>query len=148
MLRKLVSSFDMQFKCGNGPRPDGRLIFRVRQGEVLKSARFITILDVLVVNGTFKKEVAIDFTCRQLHSFEANFRTNCYILNKLDECCAHDFKFVGCYSFMGGSKVCDDVLTGEGGCLTTNTWISSDYVGKEVDLKFFYSRSIKKSKCY
>lgn len=38
---KIKINFDMQFKCVNGPRPDGRLIFRVRQGEVLKSARVI-----------------------------------------------------------------------------------------------------------
>nr|CAD2190172.1 unnamed protein product [Meloidogyne enterolobii] len=26
--------------------------------------------------------------------YEAFFRTNCYILNKKKECCAHDFKFM------------------------------------------------------
>ena len=36
------------------------------------------------------------------------------------------------------------MLTGDGGCLTTNTWISSDYVGKEVNLKFSTQDPLKK----
>ncbi|KAF7632736.1 hypothetical protein Mgra_00007875, partial [Meloidogyne graminicola] len=96
-------------------------------------------------NGIYYKEnVFINYDFFQIHSLELFFRTNCHVLNRLDECCAHDFKFVGCYSLRGGKQVCE-AINGSS-CLRENSWISSDYTEGTPSFNFaMFNPAEKKS---
>jgi len=43
------------------------------------------VLDVVINNGIFKKDIVVDFDLGQKYSFDVLFRTNCYILNRNKE---------------------------------------------------------------
>uniref|UniRef100_A0A1I8BPH6 Uncharacterized protein n=1 Tax=Meloidogyne hapla TaxID=6305 RepID=A0A1I8BPH6_MELHA len=85
----------IKFTCGNEPA-DGRVIIWAYKAALSWP---IVVLDALVKNGIFEEDVVGNGTGSvAASSIEVFFRTNCYILNRNDECCAHDFRFAGCYS--------------------------------------------------
>nr|CAD2183120.1 unnamed protein product [Meloidogyne enterolobii] len=46
---------------------------------------YTNVLDVVINNGIFKKDIVVDFDLGQKYSFDVLFRTNCYILNRNKE---------------------------------------------------------------
>ncbi|KAF7632728.1 hypothetical protein Mgra_00007869 [Meloidogyne graminicola] len=144
LSEKVKINFNIKFFCGS-KLSNGRLTVRVRQGEIYFFAKFTTLLDIVINNGEFNETLYISFPFHQINSFEVLFRTNCYLLKDIDECCINDFKFIGCYSILGGKQVCE-TRKGEEICDKMNTWISSDYTEGAKSFNFEMFDPLKRQK--
>nr|CAD2190174.1 unnamed protein product [Meloidogyne enterolobii] len=73
--------FNLKFKCGD-ELANGRLMVNYRKAMY---SGYTNVLDVVVINGIFKKDVVVPFPRSSKYSFDVLFRTNCYIFNKNKE---------------------------------------------------------------
>ncbi|KAL3106425.1 hypothetical protein niasHT_012164 [Heterodera trifolii] len=95
--RILRGNFNMKFMCGKSLPATGRLQMKFIAKTLLVSREsiiFDTVLD-WEDGGEFVRNVTSKIELMQATGYEIQlkFRTNCFILNKIGECCAHDFIF-------------------------------------------------------
>ncbi|KAL3072212.1 hypothetical protein niasHT_036705 [Heterodera trifolii] len=95
--RILNGKFSMKFMCGKSLPAMGRLQMKFIAKTLLVSREsiiFDTVLD-WEDGGEFVRNVTSKVEIMQAtrYEFQLKLRTNCFILNEIGECCAHDFIF-------------------------------------------------------
>uniref|UniRef100_A0A914H8A8 Uncharacterized protein n=1 Tax=Globodera rostochiensis TaxID=31243 RepID=A0A914H8A8_GLORO len=137
IMRILRGDYNIKFMCGKYRGAQGRLqlkfIATPKAYEIWKTESQSIVFDtVLGENGTFAKPVQSKIffiESDKYPHFELKFRTNCFIMNQVGECCAHDF------TFFGRMTDIED--------LATDKWFTGDFRNEKWERKSTHNCAFK-----